>query len=224
MNSLAEDCRRQFGVKAQILACDLGDPDFVEKIQVAVSGLEVNVVVYNAAFAPMGEFATTAPDDLLRVIDINVRGPVRLARALVPPMVERRRGAVILMSSLAGNQGTPRIATYAASKAFNRILAEGLWHELRSQGVQIVACCAGAIRTPGYASAAARDAPGTLDPDTVAEKAIRALGRGPLVVPGFINQLAAWVMGRLLPRRMAIGIMAGSTDTLGRARRPKVSS
>ena len=54
------------------------------------------------------------------------------------------------MSSLAGSQGSPKIATYAASKAFNTILAEGLWEELRDKGIDVVASCAGAIRTPGY--------------------------------------------------------------------------
>jgi short-subunit dehydrogenase len=91
--------------------------------------------------------------------------------------------------------------------------------ELEERGIDVVACCAGAIHTPGYMSSAGRDAPGTLDPEIVADRAIRALGRGPIVVPGLVNRLAAWVMGRLLPRRTAIRIMADSTRDL--ARTPK---
>ena len=84
------------------------------------------------------------------------------------------------MSSLAGNQGSPKIATYAASKAFNIILAEGLWHELKRHGSMLLASCAGAISTPGYKNAQnAKEAPGTLDAATVAEKTLNALGKGP---------------------------------------------
>jgi short-subunit dehydrogenase len=78
----------------------------------------------------------------------------------------------------------------------------------------VIACTAGAVRTPGYASTAGRDAPGTLDADQVAERTLAALGRGPVVIPGFVNRLAAALMGRILPRRLAIRIMAGTTRRL----------
>jgi short-subunit dehydrogenase len=94
------------------------------------------------------------------------------------------------------------------------VLAEGLWHELKKEGIEVVVCCAGAIRTPGYAMTAGADAPGTLDAEKVVEKTLRSLGRGPRVVPDFVNQIANWVMGRLLPRIAVIGIMAGNTKNL----------
>lgn len=219
LEKVAADCRLQFGVEARCLAMDLAASGFAEKLRDAVSELDLGLIVYNAAYAPMGEFIDADPADLLRAIDVNVRGPAAVLRALLPSMAARNRGAVVLMSSLAGNQGTPRIATYAATKAFNKVLAEALWHELKERGIDVVACCAGAIHTPGYMSSAGRDAPGTLDPEIVADRAIRALGRGPIVVPGLVNRLAAWVMGRLLPRRTAIRIMADSTRDL--ARTPK---
>ena len=224
LNEVAEDCRRRFGVETFCLDADIAAPDFAERLLSAVSGLEVGIAVYNAAYAPVGDFADADPADISRVIDVNVRGPARLLRALLPAMVERGRGAAILMSSLAGNCGTPGIAAYAASKAFNRVLAESLWRELKSRGIDVVACCAGAIRTPGYAQASAKDAPGTVDPEFVAERALRALGGGPVVFPGFVNALAAWVMSRLLPRRAAIGIMAGSTKGLARTLEAKAPS
>ena len=153
--------------------------------------------------------------ELTRTIDVNVRGPLLLARTLAPPMVARRRGAIVLVSSLAGLQGTPRLATYAASKAFDVVLAESLWGELCDHGVDVVTCCAGAIRTPGYAGRArGKDAPGTLDPDVVAQRSLAALGRGPRVVPGWINALASLLVGRLLPRRLAIAMMAANTREL----------
>jgi short-subunit dehydrogenase len=214
LDALAKECRSRFGVETRVLAGDLGDPRFAEEARLAIADLELGLVVYNAAFAPIGGFADAAPADLSRVVDVNARGPVLLLRALLPAMIARGRGGVVLMSSLAGNQGAPRIAAYAASKAFNRVLAEGLWSELKPLGIDVVACCAGAIRTPSYSMSSAREAPGTASPDFVAEFSLRSLGRGPVAIPGLVNQIAAWTLGRLLPRRAAIGIMDGSTKSL----------
>lgn len=150
----------------------------------------------------------------MRVADVNVRAPMALLRALLPGMTRRGRGGVILMTSMAGNQGSPRLAAYAASKAFTRVLAESLWHELKSQGIDVLGCCAGAVRTPGYEMAADKAAPGTLEPEDVVEEALQALGRGPVVIPGFVNRVAGMLMTRILPRKVAIGIMAGSIGGL----------
>jgi len=148
------------------------------------------------------------------VVDVNVRGPLTFARTFAPGMVTRGRGGIVLMSSLAGLQGAPRIAAYAGSKAFIRVLGEGLWSELKPHGVDVLVSCAGAVRTPGYAAAASGDAPGALDADVVAEQTLDALGRGPVVTPGATNRLACFVMARLLPLRTQIGIMARSTKAL----------
>ena len=118
------------------------------------------------------------------------------------------------MASLAGLQGTPRLAAYAASKAFNVILAESLWGELRASGVDVVSCVAGAIRTPGYEHARGNEAPGTLDATQVATDALARLGRGPRSVPGAINKIASLLLGRWLPRKRAVAIMAANTRDL----------
>jgi short-subunit dehydrogenase len=210
----AGEIRERHGVEIRCLPLDLADPGLADVLAAATRELEVGVAVYNAAFSPIGEFLSRPLDDLLRVADVNVRGPIAFVRALAPGMVRRRRGAIVLMSSLAGVQGAPRIATYAASKAFAAILAEGLFAELRPHGIDVVATLAGAIRTPSYAASARRDAPGTLDPARVAEASLEALGRGPRVVPGLVNRIASIVTGRLLPRRAAIRLMAANTRDL----------
>jgi uncharacterized protein len=214
LDRLAEDVRRTSAVEVRCREGDLAATDFLESLRTSCSGLGVGFVVYNATQAPVGDFASADDEALMRVVDVNVRAPLMLLRGFLPAMRSRGRGAVVLMTSLAGNQGSPKIAAYAASKAFTRVLAEGLWHELKDDGVDVIACCAGAVRTPGYAQAAGKDAPGTLDPEEVVERAIRALGRGPVVVPGFVNRVADVLMRRLLPRRAAIAIMAGNTASL----------
>jgi uncharacterized protein len=128
--------------------------------------------------------------------------------------VQRGRGALVLMSSLAGFQGSPKLAAYASSKAFLTVLAESLWAELRPQGVDVLACCAGAIRTPGYAQALKKEAPGTLDPSEVVRQALAALGKQPVVIPGAVNKLAAFFLRRLATRKRAIAIMGSSVEGL----------
>jgi short-subunit dehydrogenase len=195
-------------------ACDLALSDLASVLEDATKQLEVGVAVYNAAYAPIGDMLDHSIDDLLRVVDVNVRGPLVFARTLAPGMRSRGRGGIVLMSSLAGFQGAPRIATYAASKAFNIVLGEGLWRELGASGVDVLVSCAGAIRTPGYSKTAHKDAPGTLDAAQVAQQTLDALGYGPTVIPGATNRLARFLLGRVLPRRTAISIMATNTKAL----------
>jgi len=214
LESVAETLRASARIEVRAQVCDLARPDLAATLEALTADLDIGLAVYNAAFASVGDLHTRPLDDLLRVVDVNVRGPLIFARTLAPKMVARRCGGIVLMSSLAGFQGAPRIAAYAASKAFNIVLGEGLWRELRTHGVDVVVSCAGAIRTPGYAKAAQSDAPGTLDASAVAEETLAALGRGALVVPGAFNRLARFAIGRLLPRRAAIALMARATREL----------
>ncbi len=142
LDALGAGLAAEFGVEVRCVEGDLGEPAFLEALLETCAPLDVGLLVYNAAYAPVGEFVSIPLDELLRVAAVNILGPLTLARGLLPGLTTRRRGGVILMTSLAGNQGSPYISTYAASKAFNRVLAEGLWHELRDKGVDVLACMA----------------------------------------------------------------------------------
>jgi short-subunit dehydrogenase len=214
LESFAEQLRAARGVTVRPVVCDLGDASFEGTLARATADLDVGVAVYNAAYSFVAPLLSRPLADALRVVDVNVRGPLVFLHTLVPAMIQRKRGAVVLMSSLAGFQGSPKLAAYAASKAFNTILGESLWAELAPHGIDLVVSAAGAIRTPNYAKTLKREAPGTLDASTIAERSLSALGRGPLVVPGATNKLATAVLRRLLPRTSAIGIMGKSVSDL----------
>lgn len=206
---------RERGVEARAHSVDLAAPSLAQRLTEITEGLDVGLAIYNAAYAPVGELTARSLDELERIVNVNTRGPMIFAKTLVPPMLARGHGGLVLMSSLAGMQGTPRLAGYAASKAFNTVLAESLWGELGPQGVDVIASCAGAIRTPGYVAAEqSKEAPGTLDAAVVARQTLSALGGGPRVVPGFVNKLASLVVGRWLPRKRAVRIMAANTKSL----------
>ena len=221
LKALAAEVRAASAVEARCLEGDLASSAFLKTLEKECSGLDLGLVVCNAAQAPIGDFVTRDVDDLVRVVDVNVRAPLVLLRGLLPQMVARGRGAAILMTSMTGHLGTPRIAAYAASKAFLRVLGESLWYELEDRGVRVLACSCGAVRTPGYVTAAGKEAPGTLDADLVVKRALRELGAGPVAMPGSINRMATFVLSRLLPKRTAIAILARSTKTLADVRDTK---
>jgi short-subunit dehydrogenase len=213
LETLARELREKYPVEILCLPADLGDYEGTKDL---IGALEVPIglLVYNAAYCPVGLFEEVTEEQLARVIAVNVRGPLLLAKLFSKSMIKNRGGGIVLMSSLAGTQGSPKLAAYAASKAFNAILAEGLWKELKPRGIDVIASCAGAILTPGYRRAQQAKAPGTLEAAAVAEETLNRLGKGPVVVPGGVNKAARFLMARILPRKSAIALMAGNTGAL----------
>ncbi len=214
LNATAARLRNSYDVDVIAVAADMADFENVRE-RIGELTASIGLLVYDAAYAPIGRFEDVTEDQLAQAAAVNVRAPLLLTKLLSAPMIERGHGGIVLMSSLAGSQGSPNIAAYAATKAFNTILAEGLWSELKPRGVDVLACVAGAILTPGYQQAeGTKPAPGTLDAETVAEQALQALGKGPTVVPGAVNKIGRFALTRLLSRRTAIAIMSKNTGGL----------
>jgi uncharacterized protein len=214
LTEVAARIRSHYRVEVVTLACDLADGSFIDALVIETQSRDIGVIVYNAAYSYGGQFLDSPVDEALRLTDINVRGPLRFVHALAPGMVERKRGAIIIMSSLAGLTGSPKLAAYSASKAFLTTFAEGLWGELQASGIDVLAPCAGAITTPNYLKLrnGKRNAPGTLDAKVVVRQSLAALGKGPTVIPGSTNKLAYVFLRRVMPRKTAIKIMAKSVE------------
>ena len=196
------------------VTADLSTRDGLAAVDGAVAGREVGLLVCNAAYSPMGDFLDQPESGLETVLDLNCRAPVLLARRYLPGMVARGHGGLVIMSSVAGLQGLPKLSMYAATKSFGAVLAEGLWAELRGTGVDVVACLAGAVLTPGYQQSMARPAPGAKSAEAVVAQALRALPHGPRTVPGGLMKFSAALMTRLMPRRTAIGIIGRTSSGL----------
>jgi short-subunit dehydrogenase len=213
LEALAATLRTTFGVQVRVASIDLASPDLLEAVRFATAGLEIGLLVYNAAYSMIGPFLDQPLADKLRILDVNCRAPVILADELGRAMVERGRGGIILMASIAGAQGSAFITTYAASKAFDLVLAEGLWDELRERGVDVLGCRAGATRTPAYEkSKPAVESGPVMEPEAVAVEALAALGKKPSMIAGTFNGMAAFFMGRVMSRKRAV-------MTMGRAMR-----
>jgi uncharacterized protein len=215
--AVAAELGAKYSVEARPIPLDLGSPEAASRIASETRDLDVGLLVYNAAYAPTGGFLAVTPEEHRVVLSVNCYTPALLCHEFGQRMVARGRGGLLLMSSLAGLHGSPGISHYAATKAYDLILAEGLWAELRGRGVDVLACCAGATLTPGYRSSPApprRFAPPVMQPDAVVREALCALGRGPCIIPGRWNRIASFLLG-LLPRRRAVLLMSESTATLG---------
>ena len=205
-----------YGVQVRTITLDLGRDDAAARVATEAEGLDVGLLVYNAAYSAIGPFLDRPLADHLQEIATNCRTPLGLAYTFGQSMRQRGRGGIILMSSLSALQGSALIANYAATKAYNLLLAEGLWEELRGAGVDVLACRAGAVSTPNYLQSlaragrpTARPPAGAMPAEAVVAAALAGLGRAGSVTPGFSSQAAAFVMGRVLPRGLAIRLMGG---------------
>ncbi len=214
LENLAQDLRNLHSIQIKTYSLDLADFK-AAKTLFSQFNESIGLLIYNAAYAPIAYFENISEESLEKIVDVNIKTPLLLSKLLSTEMIKKRKGGIVLMSSLAGSQGSPKIATYAASKAFNAILAEGLWKELKQHNIDVLASCAGAISTPGYKKAQnAKEAPGTLSAEQVAEDTLNALGKGPTTIPGFTNKLAHFFMNRIFPRKWAISIMDQNTKDL----------
>jgi short-subunit dehydrogenase len=214
--ALEAELRAAHQIEVRVRAIDLSDPALLARVREATGGVEVGLLVYNAAHSVIAPFLSRPVEEHLRTLDVNCRGPLLLAHELGRPMAERGRGGIVIMTSMAASQGSPMIATYAATKAFDLVFAEGLWDELRERGVDVLGCRAGATRTPGYESSNPQGKVPIMEPQPVVTAALAALGRAPSIVPGAFNRFSTFVLNRLMPRRAAIRTMGRATRKLYR--------
>jgi short-subunit dehydrogenase len=220
LEELASRIEDAYGVRTRTLVLDLARPGLAGAVDGATRDLDVGLLVYNAAFARIAPFMDQSLEDLLRTVDVNCRGPVELCHLLGRRMAARGRGGIVLMSSLVGMQGSALLAGYAASKAFDLVLAESLWDELRGRGVDVLACVAGATRTPNFLASEPRSAgplaAPVMEPADVVERALDSLGLRPVVVAGLANRMTGLVLGRLVPRKLAVMIMGRTLGSIYR--------
>ncbi len=203
-----EDLARELtkgGVEALAVELDLGREDATAELVAAVGDRDVGLVCANAGFGEKGAFDELSMEVYRRMIRLNCESTVALIHAFVPRLTARGRGGVMVVSSLAAFQGTPWTSAYAASKAFDLVLAEGLFEELRPRGVDVVALCPGSTDTEGPKRTGVDPTKvpfGMASASEVARAGLDGLGRRCLVIPRGVDRLAAFST-RLVPRQLA---------------------
>jgi uncharacterized protein len=210
----------ELGVRPVV--CDLGREDFMVELEPALAEHDVGLVVCNAAARQLGPLLDAPIEDALEMIAVNVRAPLVLGHTLGRRLRARGRGGLVFVSSLSGMYGTPIVTGYAATKAFNLILAEGLFCELREAGVDVLGVVPGVTDTPGFQSSRAdpRASPAAMDADVVVEEALAALGHRPSHVPGRANRWGQRALS-LLPRSLAVRLVARTIRAMYPAEKPR---
>jgi len=208
------------------VVCDLASRDQVNRL-IDEAG-EVDVLVANAALPASGVFTVLEQDQIDRMLEVNLRAPIALARGLAPAMAARRRGHLVLISSLAGKAASPASAIYSATKFGLRGFAHGIREDLRPHGVGVSVVLPGFIRDAGMFADAGVELPpgvGTRTPQDVADAVIRAIEHNRLEVEvaplglrvgaafaGLAPALAASVSRRMGGDRVASDLAAGQRD------------
>ncbi|AGP40001.1 oxidoreductase [Sorangium cellulosum] len=195
--------------RAHVVAVDLAAPGAARRVfdAVAERGLDVDVLVNNAAFGVYGAFGGLPLATHREQIDLNVGALVELTH-LFMPMIERRRGGVIQVASTAAFVPSPYFAIYAATKAFVLSFSEALWAEYRPRGVRVLALCPGATDTPFFQRSG--DIPGAerrARPEDVVRLGLSAFVAGRAsVVHGAANSLSVFLL-RFFSRELVVKIM-----------------
>ncbi len=213
LETLAETLRTEHSVDAIAVAADLGTDAGVQSVLDTAAQHDVGLYAGCAGFGTAGHFADNSAADELNMIDVNCRALVALAHPLAMSMRGRRRGGVILMSSIVAFQGVPNSANYAATKAFVQTFAEGLYDELAPHGVDVLASAPGPVAT-GFAARAGMNLGGAADAQEIAMATLAALGRRKTVRPGLQSKLLGYGLGtlpRAIRSRILGGIMMGMT-------------
>ncbi len=215
LEKLAAELHAAHAVKVETVCLDLADPALGRALEALADAHPIGLLAYNAAYTAVGPFLERSLDEHLRELAVNVHGPMIAAHVLGRRMAARGRGGIVIMSSASSLAGTELVANYAATKAYDAVLAEGLWAELGRAGVDVVASMAGATRTPTYVASTKKVASNPLarpmEAGPVAEDALAALGKVPVTVPGATNRFAAALLRRVLPRKAAIGLISNAT-------------
>jgi hypothetical protein len=209
--SLADELERVHGVAARSLVADLAARDVAEWLAAETAALDVGLLVYNAATPAPGPFVVQSAAELERALDVNCRAPLLLAHRFGPRLLARRRGGLVLMTSLSGVAGASRVATYAATKAFDWLLAEGLHQEWKTHGVDVLAAVAGLTDTPhARATGVLVDKLPAMTPEDTVRDLLGALGREPYWVAGEANRQALALLEGLTRRQRSEGLSAST--------------
>ena len=220
LEKLSRELESKFKISVSFICCDLAEANATQQIQQELAGKEINLLVYNAALSHIGSFEKKSVEENNQMAQANMITPMNMVQVFGEKMLAKKQGAIILMASLAGFQGSGFLSVYGATKSFDRVLAEGLWYEWKDKGVDVIACCAGATSTPNFINTKPEKqsffAPKVQTPEEVVQECFQQLGKTPSFVTGTGNKIASFIMQKLLPRKMAINIMGDTTRKMYR--------
>ncbi len=213
LTAFADDIRAQHGVEVRTVPLDLSAPQALSELAQMTSELEIGLFVYNAGSDnSSATFLDKNLDTHLSLVHRNCGSVLEAAYRFGAPMVARGRGALVLVTSGAAWAGGATLAAYGATKAFDLILAEGLWAEWRDSGVDVLGLVLGKTDTPSMHRVLDPEGESggeVADPRDVAEQALDHLGDGPTWIWGN-NPMGGSPFGAMSRREAVLTMSRGA--------------
>jgi short-subunit dehydrogenase len=213
LNELAAEIAATGAPKPLVLPFDLATPGVAGRIAeaLAANAMEPQFIVNNAGFGLVGRAAVLSRDEQLAMIDVNVRALTELSLAFIDGL-ERHRGGILNVASVAGFLPGPGSAVYYAGKAYVLSLSEALHAELGPRGIRVCCLCPGPVATEFQVRAGVpEDRPPwilAVSAERVAEAGYRGLIRGQrVVIPGLGNRLIARLVTQIMPRGLLLKLV-----------------
>jgi len=206
LHELCDELMLKHGISAHYIAIDLSESDGPKRVfqETSKHEMEVDLLINNAGFGSMGDFAELDRERELEMIRLNISALVELTHLYLIPMRSRHAGAIINVASTASFQPIPYMATYAATKAFVTSFSEAIAEENRQFGVTVSALCPGPTETNFFAAADATPfaAKGMQTSEEVVEVGLKAIrNRRAKTISGLRNAIGARLVG-FIPNRL----------------------
>jgi short-subunit dehydrogenase len=217
--SLAVELQKRFQIDTRVVPLDLSRSESEKAVFAATQGLEVGLLIYNAGADENAQlFLDIAPEVWTAMVERNCTVPLKATHHYASAMADRGHGGIVLVTSGAAWAGGARIATYAATKAFDLVLGESLWAELRDKGVDVLSLVVSSTDTPALRRLLEQQGT-TLDnlaaPDDVAKEGLEHLGAGPTWAVGVPEGGGPSLMGSLSRRDAVEAMTAGMATIVG---------
>jgi len=222
MDTLKKELVKTYGVEVLVLGSDLSQVgDVVEVGRYCASlNLPICILVNNAGYGLWGNFEELALSEQQNMIDLNIKTLTTLTYQLLPFLQKNQKAYILQIASTAAYQAVPTLAVYAATKAYVLSFSRSLYHELKPQGIHVTCVCPGPMDT-GFTDRAGMQALAHLsqqynmDPETVAQIAVKSMLKGKLeVVPGVMNKLQKlgdWLLPKKIVERIAARLYRNNT-------------
>ena len=213
LEELKAELTTKHGVEVLCIAEDLTAEGGVDRVVEQCAGIDVGILVNNAGFGDGGLFHTRESARMEEMIRLNCTVPAVLTRAIIPQMLERKAGAIIMVSSGLGIVPCPYEAVYGATKAFDLSFGGALWAEYKDDGIDVTTICPALTATEfmaveGFTEEQAAAAYKNADSaEEIAQMTLEGLGQKPVVLAKDSSKI--WTARRILPFTRSIKILQG---------------
>lgn len=216
LNQLADTLKKEYPINTLVIVKDLTTESAVDEIitELNQQNIVIDMLINNAGYGATGLFAGSNLDRQLGMVELNIDAVLKLTYHLIPTMLARHQGHIVILSSTAAYQPGPRMAVYFATKSFLLSFGEALQYELRDTGIKVTTVCPGATTTNFFQTAGLTETPlsegkfGMMSSEKVVEQAYKGIKKGKrVVIPGFWFKLFAFI-SRLTPNRLTFPVTA----------------